>query len=72
VLENRIAGRKTNKESWQYFNPGDTSMDQVYALSGVNFDFGQKPKAGAVIPGNGGFPAGGGVGSGSGGTIVEP
>ena len=72
VLENRIAGRKTNQESWQYFNPGDTSMNQVYALAGVNFDFGQKPKAGVVVPGNGGFPAGGGVGSGSGGTVVEP
>lgn len=66
VLENRIAGRKTNKESWKYFDPNDTSMDQVYALSGVIFDFGQTPKAGTVVPGNGGMP--GGSGGGGGGT----
>jgi hypothetical protein len=60
VLENRIAGRKTNKESWQFFDPTDTSMNQVYAISGVTFDFGQTPKAGTVVPGQGGFPGGGG------------
>jgi len=62
VLENRIAGRKTNKESWQFFDPSDTSMNQVYAISGVTFDFGQTPKAGTVIPGGGGFPSGPGGG----------
>lgn len=56
VLENRIAGRKTNKESWRYFDSNDSSMDQVYAISGVTFDFGQTPKAGSVVPGGGGFP----------------
>lgn len=45
VLENRIAGRKTNEESWQVFNPTDTSMNRVYSLSGQNFDFGKKPTA---------------------------
>ncbi len=40
VLSNRIAGRKTNEESWKVFNPTDTSMDQVYSIAGVNFDFG--------------------------------
>lgn len=64
VLENRIAGRKTNKESWQFFDPTDTSMDQVYAISGVTFDFGQTPKAGSVVPGGGGFPQGPGGGGG--------
>jgi len=58
VLENRIAGRKTNKESWRYFDSTDSSMDQVYAISGVNFDFGVTPKAGTVVPGGGGFPGG--------------
>jgi len=62
VLENRIAGRKTNKESWQFFDASDTSMDQVYAISGVQFDFGQDPKGKTVIPGGGGFPGGGGGG----------
>lgn len=54
VLENRIAGRKTNKESWRYFNSTDSSMDNVYAISGVSFDFGQDPKNKTVVPGNGG------------------
>lgn len=64
VLENRIAGRKTNKESWRYFDSNDSSMDQVYAISGVTFDFGQTPKAGTVVPGGGGFPSPGGGGGG--------
>ena len=63
VLENRIAGRKTNKESWRFFNSTDSSMDQVYALSGVAFDFGQTPKPAPVVPGvPGGRPPGFGPG----------
>lgn len=62
VLENRIAGRKTNKESWQFFDASDTSMNQVYAISGVQFDFGQDPKGKTVVPGKGGYPGGGGGG----------
>jgi hypothetical protein len=54
VLENRIAGRKTNKESWRYFDSNDSSMDNVYAISGVQFDFGQDPKGKTVVPGGGG------------------
>lgn len=63
VLENRIAGRKTNKESWRFFDSNDSSMDQVYALSGVSFDFGVDPKTKTTVPGGGGFPPGGGGGS---------
>lgn len=59
VLQNRIAGRKTNKESWQFFNPTDISMNQVYSISGVQFDFGQDPKGKSVVPGGGGLPGGG-------------
>jgi len=58
VLQNRIAGRKTNKESWQFFDSTDTSMNQVYAISGVQFDFGQDPKGKTVVPGSGGLPGG--------------
>lgn len=58
VLENRIAGRKTNKESWQFFNSTDTSMDNVYSISGVQFDFGQDPKGKVTVPGRGGIPGG--------------
>jgi len=49
VLQNRVAGRKTNGESWRSFpvSATDTSMDNVYSLSDQYFDFGAKPKAGA-------------------------
>jgi len=43
VLENRIAGRKTNSESWKEYNPTDTSMDRVPSLSDRSFDFGKPP-----------------------------
>ena len=66
VLSNRIAGRKTNEESWKFFNPSDTSMDRVYGIAGVSFDFGQDPKGRTIIPG-GGSPGGGGGGGGGGG-----
>ena len=69
VLENRIAGRKTNKESWQFFDPTDTSMNQVYAISGVQFDFGQDPKGKVVVPGQGGYPGGAYPGGGLGGPF---
>ena len=60
VLQNRIAGRKTNEESWKFFNPTDTSMDRVYGISGVQFDFGKDPKGRQVVPGGGGGGGGGG------------
>lgn len=60
VLGNRIAGRKTNEESWKVFNPTDTSMDRVYSISGVNFDFGgdasSKTTVGGGNRGGGGGP----------------
>jgi hypothetical protein len=46
VLENRIAGRKTNPISWKEYSPTDTSMDQVYSLADQWFDFGGKPLTG--------------------------
>jgi len=70
VLQNRIAGRKTNQESWQFFNPNDTSMNQVYSIAGVQFDFGADPKGRTVIPGGGG--RGGGGGGGGGGGDMDP
>jgi len=50
VLENRIAGRKTNENSWKEFNSNDSSMDNVYSLSGYNFDFGKAPVSKATNP----------------------
>jgi hypothetical protein len=43
VLENRIAGRKTNPASWQVFNTTDSSMNNIYSISDQNFDFGKAP-----------------------------
>jgi hypothetical protein len=43
VLENRIAGRKTNPTSWQVFNSTDSSMNNIYSISDQNFDFGAPP-----------------------------
>ena len=48
VLENRIAGRKTNSESWKEINPTDTSMDRIPSLADRMFSFGMEPKQGAT------------------------
>lgn len=45
VLENRIAGRKTNERSWQVFNSTDSSMNNVYSIADRAFDFGKDSKA---------------------------
>lgn len=49
VLENRIAGRKTNKTSWQQFNTTDSSMNNVFSLADQTFDFGQDPKTKTTV-----------------------
>ena len=49
VLENRVAGRYTNKESWQVFNSTDSSMNNVYSISDQQFDFGKEPKSAPVV-----------------------
>lgn len=41
ILQNRIAGRYTNDNSWQFFTPGDTSMNRVAFISNVNYQFGK-------------------------------
>jgi hypothetical protein len=41
ILQNRIAGRYTNDNSWQFFTPGDTSMNRVSAVANVNYYFGK-------------------------------
>lgn len=54
VLENRIAGIKTNKTIWQSIYSGDTSMNRVDAISNTYFDFGGKPNVGGIsTPGGG-------------------
>jgi hypothetical protein len=41
ILSNRIAGRYTNNNSWQFFNNGDTSMNRVAFITTVNYPFGK-------------------------------
>jgi len=41
ILQNRIAGRYTNDNSWQFFNPGDTSMNRVNFIQNINYQFGK-------------------------------
>jgi hypothetical protein len=48
VLENRIAGIKTNKTIWQSIYANDISMSRVDAISNTYFDFGGKPNVGGI------------------------
>lgn len=48
VLENRVAGLRTNTKSWQFYYPGDTSMNRVASISNQYFDFGSPPQTGSV------------------------
>jgi len=41
ILKNRVAGRYTNDNSWQFFNPGDNSMNRVSFISTINYQFGK-------------------------------
>lgn len=41
ILQNRVAGRYTNDNSWQFYNPGDTSMNRVAVIQNVNYWFGK-------------------------------
>lgn len=41
ILQNRIAGRYTNNNSWQFFNSGDTSMNRVNFIQTINYAFGR-------------------------------
>lgn len=45
ILQNRIAGRYTNDNAWQFFNPGDTSMNRVPFIQSINYYFGKDAPA---------------------------
>lgn len=40
ILQNRVAGRFTNDNSWQFYNAGDTSMNRVAFITNINYNFG--------------------------------
>jgi hypothetical protein len=41
VLQNRVGGRFTNNNSWQFFSPNDTSMNRVSFITNINYAFGK-------------------------------
>jgi len=41
ILQNRTAGRYTNNNSWQTYNPADTSMNRVNFIQTINYAFGK-------------------------------
>lgn len=41
ILRNRTAGRYTNDNNWQFFSPGDTSMNRVPFITNINYNFGK-------------------------------
>lgn len=41
ILQNRNAGRYTNDNAWQFFNPGDLSMDRISFIETINYAFGK-------------------------------
>jgi hypothetical protein len=45
ILQNRIAGRYTNNNSWQFYNAGDTSMNRVNFIQSINYQFGKGANA---------------------------
>lgn len=45
ILQNRVAGRYTNNNSWQFYNSGDTSMNRVNYISTINYYFGKGASA---------------------------
>jgi len=45
ILQNRTAGRYTNDNAWQFFNPGDTSMNRVAFIETINYTFGKDAPA---------------------------
>lgn len=47
ILQNRTAGRYTNNNAWQFFNPGDTSMNRVAFIETINYFFGKDADANA-------------------------
>lgn len=41
ILQNRTAGRYTNDNAWQFFTPGDSSMNRVAFIETINYFFGK-------------------------------
>lgn len=48
ILDNRVAGIKTNPSNWQFLHPGDTSMNRVPVIASTYFNFGAAPVNGSA------------------------
>ena len=48
VLDNRVAGIKTNPSNWQFLHAGDTSMNRVPVIASTYFNFGATPTNGSA------------------------
>jgi hypothetical protein len=42
ILQNRVSGRYTNNNSWQFYTPNDTSMNRVSFVQNINYAFGKE------------------------------
>ena len=42
ILQNRVAGRYTNNNSWQFYSPTDSSMNRVAFIQTINYAFGKE------------------------------
>lgn len=47
ILDNRVAGIKTNPQNWKFIYPDDISMDRVPVIASTYFDFGKPPTGGS-------------------------
>ena len=56
LLENKIAGQRTNGTDRKKFFPGDISFDRVKDLQNTGFDFGKEYAGGTGYSGGGGGP----------------
>jgi hypothetical protein len=76
VLENKVSGRRTNKEDYQIVydelgnSSSDPSMNRVDTLFNSSFDFGKKYTGSSPSTVNGGG-GGGGSGNDNGNNVVE-
>jgi hypothetical protein len=41
ILQNGTSGRYTNNNSWQFFDPNDSSMNRVASIQQINYFFGK-------------------------------
>jgi len=41
ILQNRTAGRYTNNNAWQFYDPTDTSMNRIAFIETINYAFGK-------------------------------